>query len=156
MLRPTKILVPTDFSGYSDRAMKEAADIAAEYGAKMYVLHVVEEKIGSAFQDYSAITISPTTIRRHQNKLVGAAKTRLEKQLARLSLPETLELETEVRIGVPYQEILGFQEEKGIDLIVLSSLGHSGVARFLIGSVARNVLKGSACPVLLSKGEGYG
>ena len=42
-------------------------------------------------------------------------------------------------------------KEKGIDLIVIASLGRSGIAKYLIGSVARNVLKGAKCPVLLTK-----
>ncbi len=157
MLKPTKILVPTDFSRYSDRALKEAAAIAEEYGARMYVLHVVEERIGSALQDYySDISISPATIKRRQGRLLRAAKTKMDKQLDRLRLAGQAKIETEARIGVPYKEILRFQEDNGVDLIVISSLGHAGVARFLIGSVARNVLKGSTCPVLLSKSEENG
>ena len=42
-------------------------------------------------------------------------------------------------------------KRRAIDLIVIASLGQSGIAKFLIGSVARNVLKGSKCPVLLTK-----
>jgi len=42
MLKPTKILVPTDFSGYSEAALRQAADIAEEYGSELHVLHVVE------------------------------------------------------------------------------------------------------------------
>ena len=58
---------------------------------------------------------------------------------------------TNVRYGVPYDEILKEAEEKKIDLIVIASLGRSGIAKYLIGCVARNVLKGSRCPVLLTK-----
>jgi nucleotide-binding universal stress UspA family protein len=43
------------------------------------------------------------------------------------------------------------QTEKGIDLIIISSLGKTGLGKYFIGGVARNVLKGSACPVLLTK-----
>jgi universal stress protein A len=50
-----------------------------------------------------------------------------------------------------YEEILKEGKEQGIDLIVIASLGRSGIAKYLIGSVARNVLKGSKCPVLLTK-----
>ena len=41
MLKPTKILVPTDFSEYSDKALKQAIDIAKQYNAEVYVLNVV-------------------------------------------------------------------------------------------------------------------
>ena len=41
MLKPTKILVPTDFSEYSDKALKQAIDIAKQYNAEVYILNVV-------------------------------------------------------------------------------------------------------------------
>src|SRR5512139_4081848 len=43
MFTPKAILVPTDFSEYSDRAVKEAVDIAAQNNAKIYLLHVVDQ-----------------------------------------------------------------------------------------------------------------
>jgi len=45
MLKPTKILVPTDFSEYSDRALRQALDIARQYGATVYILHVLREEM---------------------------------------------------------------------------------------------------------------
>ena len=44
MLWPTKILVPTDFSEYSDRTLRQARDIVKQYGSKVNVLHVVREE----------------------------------------------------------------------------------------------------------------
>lgn len=41
--------------------------------------------------------------------------------------------------------------QKGIDLIAIASLRRTGIAKYLIGSVARNVLKGTKCAVLLTK-----
>jgi nucleotide-binding universal stress UspA family protein len=84
------------------------------------------------------------------NEVVWAERA-LKKQLE--SFPQTNDVEVEiiVRRGVPYAEILKVGEEERIDLIVIASLGKTGIARYLIGSVARNVLKGSKCPVLLKK-----
>ncbi len=45
MLKPTKILAPTDFSKHADKAIREAFELAKEYKAEIYVLHVVDEKI---------------------------------------------------------------------------------------------------------------
>lgn len=152
MLKPTKILAPTDFSSHSDRAIRESFDLAREYGAEVYVLHVVEERIGSALRDdYSDIAISMATIKRRQNKLLKAAKNRLEKQVEKILPKGKIKIFQEVVIGIPSEEIIRFQTEKKIDLIVISSLGRTGLAKYFIGSVARNVLKGSTCTVLLSK-----
>jgi universal stress protein A len=52
MLMPTKILVPTDFSEYSDKALNQAFDIAQRYKAKVYVPHVVHEKMSHSMKVY--------------------------------------------------------------------------------------------------------
>ena len=58
---------------------------------------------------------------------------------------------TEVRNGIPYQEILKIQEEKGLDLIVIASHGRSAVTTYLMGNVTSRVLKVAKCQVLLVK-----
>jgi len=75
----------------------------------------------------------------------------LKHQLDRFPPAAGLDVATDVRTGIVYEEILKESEEKGIDLIVIASLGQSGIAKYLVGGVARNVLKGSKCPVLLTK-----
>jgi universal stress protein A len=148
MLRPTNILVPTDFSPHSDKALHQALDIAKHYGGKVHVLHVVNEKIQRITGQYS---ISVESVRRLTERLVNAGKKNVTKQLAKF--PQALEVEvtTEVAQGIPSEEILRVEEEQGNDLIVIASLGRTGLARYFIGSVARNVLKGAKCPVLLTK-----
>jgi universal stress protein A len=152
MLKPTKILVPTDFSAYSDKALKQALDIAAEYGAQVYVLHVVDEKIHSALgEDYSDISITMKEIEKLRKGMMSKAKARMRKQVEKFPEAKNVEVIETVRNGVPNEEILREREDKGIDLVVIASLGRSGIAKYLIGSVARNVLKGAKCPVLLTK-----
>jgi universal stress protein A len=152
MLKPTKILVPTDFTGYSDKALKQALDIAAEYKAKVYVLHVVHERIHSALSDdYSDVSITPEQIQKLRKSMMDKAKGRLRNQVEKSQRHGDVQVIQMVTEGVPSEEILRVQEENGIDLIVIASLGQSALARYLIGSVARNVLKGAKCPVLLTK-----
>ncbi|MDD5243183.1 MAG: universal stress protein [Syntrophorhabdaceae bacterium] len=149
---PTKILVPTDFSGYSDKALQQALDIAVEYKAKVYALHVVHERIQRALtDDYSDITITPRVLQKYEKSLVKEAKNKLRKQIGKFPQSKEVEVISEVTNGIPAEEILRVQEEKAIDLIVIASLGRTGIARYLIGGVARNVLKGAKCPVLLTK-----
>lgn len=152
MLKPTKILVPTDFSGYSDKALKQALDIAAEYNAKVYVLHVVHERIHSALaDDYPESSITAKEIQKLEKSIMNKAKERLNKQLDKFPESKNIPIIEKVTNGIPYEEILREQDERGIDLIVISSLGRRGIAKYLIGSVARNVLKGAKCSVLLTK-----
>ncbi len=152
MLKPTKILVPTDFSQFSDKALKQGLDIAAQYNAKVYVLHVVNEKIHAALsEDYSDISITVKEIQNLQKSMLNKAKDRLYKQLDKFPKNKDVQVIPMVTTGVPYEEILREEKEKGIDLIVIASLGRTGIAKYLIGGVARNVLRGANCPVLLTK-----
>jgi nucleotide-binding universal stress UspA family protein len=51
--------------------------------------------------------------------------------------------------GKPYVEIIRFAEENEIDLVVMSTRGHSGLSRWLLGSVADRVARGATVPLLL-------
>ncbi|MGD9576915.1 MAG: universal stress protein [Syntrophorhabdus sp.] len=148
MLVPTRILVPTDFSEFSGKALRQALDIADEYQAKVFLLHVVHEVMDFTGLDFIN---SEDMVRDFKGNEVVWAERSLKKQLESFPQTNDVEVETIVRRGVPYIEILKVGEEERIDLIVIASLGKSGIARYLIGSVARNVLKGSKCPVLLTK-----
>lgn len=148
MLIPTKILVPTDFSKYSDKALKQAFDIAQEYKAKVYVLHVVREKMSHEIDDYG---LTAHSVKQMEAEMIKGARKKLLAEIDKFSQTKELEVTSEVVIGDPSEEILKTQKEKGVDLIVIASLGKTGLAQYFIGSVARNVLKSSSCPVLLTK-----
>lgn len=152
MLMPKKILVPTDFSEFSDKALRQALDIAAEYGSEVHVLHVFDSRLESTTMPHQYdLVMNLEDIRSLEKSLYDMAELRVKEQLAKY--PETKKMKISYRVvsGTPYIEILREQENKQIDLIVIASLGQSGVAKYLIGSVARNVLKGATCSVLLTK-----
>jgi nucleotide-binding universal stress UspA family protein len=56
--------------------------------------------------------------------------------------------------GSPYEEIVRFAEENQIKLLVMSTRGHSGVSRWLLGSMADRVVRGATVPVLLVQARG--
>ena len=59
-----------------------------------------------------------------------------------------------VVFGRPAQEIVAFAEREGIDLIAMSTHGRSGLSRWILGSVADKVLRGTSLPVLLVRPPG--
>ncbi len=148
MLIPTKILVPTDFSEHSDKALEQALDIAKQYNAKVFLLHVMHEMILPASSDsgYSEELVQLIRDRRQTE-----TQEKLNNQLSKFPQEKEVEVVTTIRQGIPYEAVLDEAKEKRIDLIVIASLGRSGIAKYLIGSVARNILKGARCPVLLTK-----
>ncbi len=153
MLRPTKILVPTDFSRYSNIALKQAADIAEEYGAELHILHVVEMRIHTMYEyEFAGKEASPEGIKDLENRRIRVAEGKMIEFKDQIGTGKQLKVFPRVIKGEPVTEILKYQKERGIDLIVISSLGHTGLAEYFTGSVARNVLKGANCPVLLTKG----
>jgi nucleotide-binding universal stress UspA family protein len=148
MLRPTKILVPTDFSEYSDKALKQALDIAKQYNAKVFLFHVVSTEVQSCVGD---VCLGDDIIRDIKSQIITRAQQDLRTQLDKFPQSKEVSVTMDIGNGTPYEAILKEAEKRGIDLIVIASLGRSGIARFLVGSVARNVLKGAKCPVLLTK-----
>ena len=148
MLRPTKILVPTDFSEYSDKALQQGVDIARQYNAQVYLFHVLPVELTHVFVDYAVPLEAMESFEKQQTE---NAKESMKKQLAKLPKAQEVEVSTEIGRGIPYEEILKEEKRKEIDLIVIASLGRTGLAKYFIGSVARNVLRHATCPVLLTK-----
>ena len=149
MLKPARILVPTDFSEYSDRALAQGLDIAQQYEAKLFLLHVLH---GDIYRTVLEFTFLEEAVRHStRDRAVDWARESLREQLGRFPRAKDLAVAAHVRWGIPYEEILKEEMEERIDLIVIATLGRSAIARYLIGNVARNVLKGSKCPVLLTK-----
>jgi len=149
MLAPTRILVPTDFSEHSDKALLQALDIALEYRAKVYVLHVVRQKMMDRLDDYGLTY--PSFVKNVERRMVRAAAKRLKEQVGKFPQSKELEVVTRAVVGNTPQAILKEARKQGIDLIVIASLGKTGVAKYLIGNVARIVLREAKCPVLLTK-----
>lgn len=64
-----------------------------------------------------------------------------------------VEVESVILEGSPANEIVDFAEKNDIDLIVMGTLGRTGIERFLLGSVAGNVVSHSKTPVLVVRGK---
>lgn len=148
MFKPYRILVPTDLSEHSDKAVRNALDIAREYNSEVFLLHVVQDPVQQCAVDYC---ITPDLWTKVQEEMVASVKEGMRRQLTKFPSVNPDTIKTDVKTGIPYQAILEEAEEREIDLIVISSLGSSGLAKFLMGSVARHVLLGAKCSVLLTK-----
>lgn len=148
MFSPKKILVPMDFSKYSDRALNEAIDIAKKYGARIYLLHVIDEHIQQCSVDYR---LSEGVVRKLQRNSIKASREKLQEESDEIKAGKNVDIIFDVKEGVPAEEILSEQKKKGIDLIVMSSHGKTGLLKQLIGNVTDKVVKGATCPVVVVK-----
>lgn len=138
-----RILVPTDFSKHSANALTYATAFAEKFGAELYFLHVVQD-LALFIPDMVTVAPPPTPTVEQLSVAVQAAFDRIikENQLERFTLHR------EVREGTPFYEIIQFAREKDIDLIVMGTHGHSGLAHVLLGSVTEKVVRKAPCPVL--------
>jgi len=148
MFAPKKILVPTDFSEFSDNALAQAVDIARQHKSTIYLLHVL---VVQAY-DYNVPGNILEDIRRESIK---SAHEMIQQQVEKIGKPKGIKIVTDIREGIPvYEEILKEQKAKDIDLIVIASHGRTGLLHHLMGSVAEKVTGGATCPVYLVRGRG--
>ncbi len=148
MFAPKNILVPTDFSKYSDKALKEAIDIAVQYGSKIYLLHVIDQQVQECAIDYC---LSYEVVQSLKKESLKTAKENLEKEANRIAKGKKIKVAFDVKTGIPAETILSEQKAKKIDLIVIASHGKTGLLKHFMGSVADKVVKGAKCPVVVVK-----
>ena len=141
-MKITKILVPTDFSACSERALAYATELADKLDAKVHVLSVVG--IPSYGMPEIGVGITATMI----DEMVADTQRGVD-QLAR-DKPRIAQ--TLVRAGDARDVILQTVEELGVDLIVMGTHGRRGISRALLGSVTEMIVRTSPVPVLTVRG----
>ncbi len=144
----SRILVPVDFSDYSQEALRTAEACAQVYEAEVHVLHVVEENLHPAF--YVGGVRSIYDVEPDLDEKVRASLT----EFVSTVMSHSDAVETHVRTGSAPSEIAEFVEAEGMDLVTLSTHGRTGLERFFLGSVAEKVVRHVSCPVLTTKAFG--
>jgi len=137
-----KILVPTDFSKFSAKALHYAMEFAQQFGASITLVHVVEPIVYPPESGYAPVEIETVETTWKKN-----AKRKLE-ELARQAILPPLMAQISVRFGTPYYEITALAKEEGVDLIVLATHGYTGLKHVFLGSTAEKVVRHAPCPVL--------
>lgn len=139
------ILVPIDFSWYSRLAVSYAKAFAAEQGARLQLLHVIDE---TTYPDFYLIRSDLVDRGRHGLKL--EAEKRLHLLLNEAGGPE-VEASVFVKAGNPAGEIVSFARSAGSDLILMASHGLGGLLRMMMGSVTSHVVHAAPCSVLVTR-----
>jgi nucleotide-binding universal stress UspA family protein len=146
--RLKRILVPIDFSPCARQALQHAVAFAQQFDAKIVLVNVVEPMILP-----ENLMLAVPELPEVGTNLVAAAQQRLD-GLAQTELPAAHRLPCLVRVGRPYNEIVGVASEEDIDLIVLSTHGYTGLKHVLLGSTAERVVRHAPCPVLTIRAPG--
>jgi len=138
-----KILIATDGSKWTQNAVETGLKLAREQQSKVYVLYVVDTIT------FTSMPMDVTWVNMYQllkDEGEGAVKAIKDSPDA-----QGLDVETNVLEGHPAVEITKFASDNGVDLIVIGTLGKSGIERILLGSTAEKVIRISHCPVLVIK-----
>lgn len=142
--RYRKIVVPIDGSGWSERAIPHAVDIARNNKAEIILLHVFRPP-ASEYADQLALAGQDVQIARIRdevkNYLMG-----LRGQLRN----QHVDCRVQFIEGVGAAALIcDYVNEEGVDLVVMTSHGRTGLSRFIFGSIAEKVLQGVNVPVLI-------
>jgi len=141
LFSPKKILVPTDFSNCSTKALQYAVELAKQFQAELFIVHAVHGLCGLR-NNYEEDR------RRLDSELKKAGEKELETLIKALS-SRKVSARTILRHGIAPREITRTAKEVGSDLILISSQGRTGWKRALIGSTTEEVVRRASCPVLV-------
>jgi len=143
-----KILLPTDGSDLSQKAVKLGMVFARALHAKVIGLHVIPE-VHIPMDEGFVVPTNPTIRTRVEQDRKAAAQ-----RVLALVEQETkgADIECECVVGVNdtiYEEIISTAEKNNCELIIMASHGHAGVAGLLLGSETAKVLTHTKLPVLV-------
>jgi len=144
MFKIKNILLPTDFSKTSLTAANYAVELADDYKAKLHILNVLEKTppiLAIRSLDLSREKIIESIDADAQANLLDCVK--------KIKRIRDVEINSVIRKGIDYEEIIKYSTEKKIDIIVIATHGRTGLMHTLLGSVAEKVIRYSKIPVLV-------
>ena len=149
MIGLKRILVPTDFSEFSEHAAAYAAELAKRFEVdEVHCLHVSD--IPADLLATSAYYMTGPS-----EDFIAQVRQESQKNLAGFvakNLPG-VPVKTAFLEGRPFVEIIRYARENDIQLIVIATHGRTGLKHALFGSVAEKVVRKAPCPVLVVKRE---
>jgi nucleotide-binding universal stress UspA family protein len=140
-----RILVPTDFTDTSEKAIDTAIAFAERLGSSVTLMHSYEIPI-MGFPDGALVATADIATR-----IADASRAALESAVAKRQGAK-VKVDGILREGVAWEEINRVADEIDADLVVIGTHGRRGLARALLGSVAENVVRTARRPILTIHG----
>ncbi|HII94082.1 MAG TPA: universal stress protein [Methanosarcina sp.] len=139
------IVIATDGSKNSQRAISHGIEIAKLSGAIVHALYVVNTS--------STISENWTAGKETIYNIMKDDGQKAVSKVKKIGIDSGVEVREVILEGYPSSEIIYFAENNNIDLIVMGTLGATGLERFLMGSVAEKVVRNARVPVLVVKSK---
>ncbi len=130
------LLLATDGSDPAHRATEHAVELAAQLDATLHVLSVSEEG-PQAENTEDRLRHDP------EDEAVRAAE-----EAEEAAEREGVEVTTDIRQGVPQEQVVDFAETNAVDMIVVGTAGRSGLDHLISGSVAEEIVRNAPVPVV--------
>lgn len=144
---PRRILWPTDFSPLSLQAADSVKGFRELFQADLHVVHVCQPLTGPTID----VTLTAgVTLGITQKELLDIARAQLEGLRGDL-FDGDRSVRFETLCGHAWQEVCGYAERAGVDLIVVGTHGRTGLTHVLMGSVAERIVQHAKCAVLVVK-----
>lgn len=145
MINLKKVLVATDFSEHSAKAIRYGTELVSNFGGELHVLHVVEPtpimygEGGGYFTPETAAELEASALKQMTDLAVNAG--------------DGVKVVRKVVQGHPFVEIVRYAKDEKIDLMVVGTHGRGAISHMLLGSVADKVVRKAPCPVLVVRDE---
>ena len=148
-----KIMIATDGSTCSELAIDKGIEFARLCGGTVYAVHVVSSaSLFSMNQGYSdSMGMNPDFVPMYEEMHEA-----MEKQghqalnyVKGLGEIKGVKVESVLLDGNPSDELIRYAEEEKMDIVIMGTLGKTGLDRFLLGSVAGNLVRHSKIPVMV-------
>ena len=133
------VLIATDFSEASDKALRHALAIARHYGAKLYLVHVVSS-LGFTLVGPEAVNLA--------TQIVSRDASELENRLVQSGALAGLRHEVIVTQGNVWDQLGKIIGHEQVDLVVIGTHARRGLGKLLLGSVAEHIFRHAGCLVL--------
>jgi len=133
------VLIATDFSEASDKALRHALAIARHYGAKLYLAHVVSS-LGFTLVGPEAVNLA--------TQIVSRDASELENRLVQSGALAGLRHEVIVSQGNVWDQLGRIIGREQVELVVIGTHARRGLGKLLLGSVAEHIFRHAGCLVL--------
>lgn len=136
-----KIICPTDFSSFSDNALKKAVKLSKIFNAELMLIHVITNPWSELYSGETKNFLSA-------DEVEGFVKERLRRLLEQYA-KGVIATTRVAMLEHTYQGIIHAADEERADLIVMATHGYTGAKRLVMGSVAENIVRKAPCSVLV-------
>lgn len=153
-----KIMVPLDGSELAECVLPHVEGFLAtcQVSTIIFVRAVKPEPMvsrGAYATGEVDLTVIEENTRRIEEEKKSSAKKYLD-QVAGQFKHDGVEFQTEVIVGTVAESLIDFTESNNVDMILIATHGRSGVSRWVRGSIADRILRGSSIPVLMVRAPG--